>query len=512
MFQSVPQIIRHWGRHKPDALAVSAPERDWTYADIEQESNRVAQGLRASGVGLGDRVGCLTRHTAECLVLFMAASKIGAVCTPMNWRLAAAELDYVINHSESRVLMVDHAFRETVGKTSIPRVARILTTEGGHADSFSAWASAFDAVDPGYLPTPDVIALQLYSSGTTGKPKGVEICHANLMFQCNVISEYFGYRRGQPTVLLDALPTFHVSGIVNTLTIMHEAATTVARPEFVPLDILDAINRHGVTNAFMVPTMMRMLAQAVVEQKTSLPSLRAIGYGGSPVSEVVLREIADALKCGLIQVFGMTELAGMATCLGIEDHQHPELLRSAGKPLGDILLRIADVRDGHFLGENEIGEVWVSSGSVMKGYFRNPEATRETLSVVDGRQWLRTGDIGQLKNGFLFLSDRLKEMIISGGENIYPAEVENVIAAHPAVGDVAVIGVPDPVWGEAVKACVVLKAGATASAAEIIDFARERIAHYKCPKSVDFIDALPRNPSGKLLKRLLREPYWQNQG
>ena len=515
-FQSVPEMIRKWGPQKPDALALSTPARDWTYGDLERESNRVAQGLRAQGIVRGDRVATLTRNAAECLVLCLGANKIGAVMSPLNWRLAPAELDYVVNHSEARFIMVDKAFMANVGQLRLAKTPRIVVTEGNSADGaegFLAWASAFDAVDPGYLPTPDETALQLYSSGTTGKPKGVELSHANLMFQCNVISEYFGYRRGQPVVLLDALPNFHVSGIVNLLTILHEAALTVARPDFVAPDIVESINRHGVTNTFLVPVMMRMLAQAVTDLKVKLPSLRAVGYGGSPVSETVLNEVRDALGCGLIQVFGMTELGGMATCLDPQDHDDAELLRSAGKPLADVRLRIVNLADGSACAEGEVGELWVQSGSVMKGYFRNPEASREALPEPAGEgRWLRSGDIGCIKDGYLYIRDRLKEMIISGGENIYPAEVENVIASHPAVADVAVIGVPDSKWGEAVKACVVLKPGAIAGADEIIAFTRGQLAHYKCPKSVDFVATLPRNLSGKLLKRILREPYWQDQG
>lgn len=512
-FQSVPEIIRQWGRQKPDAVAISSPTRDWTFGDIDQASNRVARGLRALGIGPGDRVAALTRQTAECQILFMGASKVGAVLAPLNWRLAVAELDYVANHCEAQLIMADQAFMENLTRVTLIRARKIVVTEGDGGDSFLGWASSFDATDPGHQAAPDDTALQLYSSGTTGKPKGVELSHANLMFQCNVISEHFGYRRGEPSVLLDALPTFHVSGIVNTLTMLHEAAVTVTRPEFVPQDIVDAINRHGVTNTFLVPTMMRMLAQSVTATGTRLPSLRAVGYGGSPVSETVLNEVRDALGCGLIQVFGMTELGGMATCLAAEDHDDAEKLRSAGKPLTGVKLRIVNIADLSPCAEGEVGELWVQSGSVMTGYFRNPEASRETLPELPGAgRWLRTGDICCLKDGYLYIRDRLKEMVISGGENIYPAEVENVIASHPAVADVAIIGVPDPLWGEAVKACVVLKAGATATPAEIIAYSRENLAHYKCPKSVDIVTTLPRNPSGKLLKRVLREPYWQGQG
>jgi acyl-CoA synthetase (AMP-forming)/AMP-acid ligase II len=265
----------------------------------------------------------------------------------------------------------------------------------------------------------------------------------------------------------------------------------------------------------MVPAMILFLLQAPEARTADFSSLRVISYGGSPISETVLIEALARLRCGMFQVYGMTE-APLLTQLPPQDHD-PEgpraaLLRSAGKPSPGVELRIARA-DGTSVAEGEVGEIQVRTLQNMRGYWRNPQATAETFPEgrTDGRGWMRTGDAGYLKDGYLFIHDRIKDMVISGGENIYPAEVENALAKHPAVLECAVIGVPDPKWGESVKACVVLKPGLQADEAEIIAFVRERLASYKCPKSVDFHATLPRNPTGKLLKRVLREPYWQNQ-
>lgn len=510
MFVTIAEIVRHWGQCKESATAVISPFRDWTYAQLDQESNRIAQGLLSLGIGPGDRVGCLTRNGAECLSLLLGAAKLGAVCVPMNWRLSPVELEYVIEHSESRLLVVDSMLRPTVERLDLSRVKTLLTAEPDQDGALTSWASDFAAVDPGFHGSSDDTVLQLYSSGTTGKPKGVEITHAGLLYQCSVIGDCFGYGSDGSAVLLDVLPNFHVSGIVVSLSVLHAGALVVTRPEFAPEDILEAMERHGVSHAVMVPTMIRMLVQTMATKRISLPCLRVLAYGGSPVSEALLKEVHAVLNSALVQIYGMTELSGLATCLGPEDHARPELLRSAGRPLPSVELDIRDPCSGGVCEEGSAGEIWVRSPSVMKGYFRNSEATYETIpKEEDG--WLRSGDVGYLKNGYLFIIDRVKELIISGGENIYPTEVENVLSTHPSVADVAVIGVPDAKWGEAVKACVVLKEGAQADAAALLEFARERLAHYKCPKSIDFLLALPRNPTGKLLKRVLRSPYWEGQ-
>jgi fatty-acyl-CoA synthase len=262
--------------------------------------------------------------------------------------------------------------------------------------------------------------------------------------------------------------------------------------------------------------MIQFMLQVPGADKADYSSLKGLSYGASPISEKVLVDAMRTFKCRFMQVYGLTETTGAITCLPPEDHdpvgpkQH--LLRSAGKPIAGVELRVVDA-EGRDCPEGEVGEVWIRTAQNMKGYWANPKATANAFvgRQPDGMGWFRSGDAGYLKDGYLFLHDRIKDMILSGGENIYPAEVENTLMQHPAVADGAVIGVPDDQWGEAVKAVVVLKPGARAAEAELIEFMRGRIAHYKCPKSVDFVDAIPRNPTGKILKRVLREPYWKGK-
>ncbi len=282
--------------------------------------------------------------------------------------------------------------------------------------------------------------------------------------------------------------------------------------------MLRAIEQHRVTEAFLVPAVLMMLLASPDLATTDVSSLRTIFYGASPISEDVLVRSMSALGCDFAQVYGLTETTGAITRLMPADHDpagpRAHLLRSAGRPFDHVQLRIVDATTGEELPAGEVGEVWTRSDQNMLGYWQKPE---ETGSVLSDEGWFRTGDAGWLdEDGYLFLHDRIKDMIVSGGENIYPAEVENALLAHPDVADAAVIGVPDERWGETVKAIVVAAPGATddriALAADVTAATRDRLAHYKCPTSIDFVDALPRNPSGKVLKRELRKPYWPEDG
>jgi acyl-CoA synthetase (AMP-forming)/AMP-acid ligase II len=513
--QTLSAAIRRQGRDRPQAIACIDPQRTWTFGDIDRESSRVAQGLKSLGVGPGDRVACLSKHAAPSIVLVLAACKIGAVGMPINWRLAAPEIEYVLNNGEAKFLMVDRAFQETVGRAVVPSLRHVVSTEeGAPLESFATWRARFQPQDPGHEADPQDTAVQLFSSGTTGLPKGIELTHANLTLMNELYAEDMGYD-GSRSVFLNALPFFHIAGINSTLMPLIEGGMNVLVPEFDPAHVISIIGERRITHTFVVPAMMLFMLQSPAAQRGDFSTLQVIAYGGSPVAEQVLIDAQRTFGCQLVQIYGMTESAGTLTALRAEDHDpggpRAHLLRSAGRPIRSVEMRIVDPSSGADVKEGEVGEIWVRSLHNMKGYWRNPQATAEVFPL--GRDehggWMRTGDAGYMKEGYLYIHDRIKDMIISGGENIYPAEVENALAFHPAVAECAVIGVPDPTWGEAVKACVVLKPGASATAEEIIRFTRERLAHYKCPKSVDFYESLPRNPSGKLLKRVLREPYWK---
>jgi acyl-CoA synthetase (AMP-forming)/AMP-acid ligase II len=511
----VGDVLRRQLRERPEQLAFETPTRSWTYREADAAANRIAQGLAALGVGHGDRVACLSRHGAECALLMVAAARLGAVCAKLNWRLAPPEVAYVLGDSQAKLLMVDREFLPAVQGGSFPSLQLTLLTDGGDDTSAQPallpWLAQFDATDPQRDGAPDDAALQLYSSGTTGLPKGIELSSRNLLLACRSYSMVF--RIDADTVMLNALPSFHIAGVDNTLATLVEGGRVRYHPAFDPAATIRAIEQERITHTFLVPAMMLFVLQHPAAATADFSSLRAVSYGGSPIAETLLAEAQRRFGCALLQSYGMTEAAGSITWL-LPEHHDPggpraHLLRSAGTPAPGVEVRVVG-SNGADCGEGEVGEVWMRTRQTMLGYWRQPEATK--AAFPEGRDeaggWMRTGDAGYHRKGVLYIHDRIKDMVISGGENIYPAEVENALAAHPAISEVAVIGVPDERWGEAVKACVVLKPGHTLEASELIAWVRERLAHYKCPKTVDFATQLPRNPSGKLLKRVLREPYW----
>ena len=512
--------VRRHCDERPGLTAFHAGAVVVTFVNFDLTTNRIANALTALGVGKNDRVACLTRHHTQCFELILAACKIGAVCVPVNWRLSAPEVEYIVNHSQARALLIDEAF---IGKfvssdaVPMPTVRQIICTErvfdrcpsfehwlGSHSERFTAVAAGAD--DP---------ALQLYSSGTTGLPKGVVLAHRSLISAAHVISKQLGF--DQYDVLSNLLPTFHISGILMLLVSLYRGGKTYSYSEFDPKGFIESISRDGITHAVLVPAMILFVLQSPAVASGDFRTLKLITYGGSPISEQLLEDAMRVFGCDFLQVYGLTEVAGAVTVLPPAAHRSDgpsnELLRSAGRAAEGAQLRIVDAVTLEDVAAGQIGEIWVESVRNLTEYWRDAEATAQVFP--DGRDerggWFRTGDSGYLQDGYLFIKDRLKDMIISGGENIYPAEVENILAKHPSVADCAIIGVPDSAWGESVKACIVLKSGVEADEREIIQWTRARLAHYKCPKSVDFLEGLPRNPSGKILKRELRRPYWQEQ-
>ncbi|MDP9900919.1 long-chain-fatty-acid--CoA ligase [Variovorax ginsengisoli] len=500
---------------RPDELAYRHGEQRLSYRDVEAHTSRLANALAHAGVTRDTRVAVLTKHHIECILVTLAACKLGAVCMPVNWRLTASEVAYIVNNGEAPFLMADAEFMPTVEKAGLPGVKTLVCTGATHGSvpSLAQWYADFpDTFTPVAADTHDA-ALQLYSSGTTGLPKGIVLSHAGLLSTSRVVAKEWKFDHRH--VLGNPLPVFHVAGMTMLLLTLCTGGQTSAYADFDPKAYLKAFAQHGITHTFVVPAMILFMLQVPDAKAHDFGMLQLMAYGGSPVSETVLQQAFDVFGCDFLQVYGLTEVSGPATFLFPEDHRSGDasLLRSAGRPIGGGRLRIVDPISLQDLPDGEVGEIWIESDRNLKEYWRNPQAT--AAAYPEGRNtnggWFRSGDGGYLKDGYLFINDRIKDMIVSGGENIYPAEVENVLMRHPAVLDGAVIGVPDATWGEAVKACVVLRPGATASERDIIEFMRENLAHYKCPKSLDIIEALPRNPSGKVLKRVLREPYWKGQ-
>jgi len=513
--ETLDEILRVYPRERPDKIALRAGERSWTYRALRDEAARVAQALQAEGVSAQDRVAFLDRNVPEYFTLFFGAGMINAVTLAVNWRLAAPEMEYILNHAQARVLLIGEEFLGHLAQMKLETVKRVIVIgEGGEATRYEEWIASHDPVDPEVGCQPDDVCYQLYTSGTTGLPKGVELTQRSMMAAMEIGAREWAI--DGETVNMVAMPLFHIAGSGWALAGFCQGAESVLVYEMDPAEVLRLIETRRVTNSLFVPAVLQILSAFPGAEKTDFSSLRKIVYGASPISEEVLVRSMKTFGCGFVQVYGLTETSGAITTLTSEDHDpggpKAHLLRAAGKPWGDVKIRIVDAETRRDLPEGEVGEIWCSSAQNMKGYWRNEQATRE--AYPEGRDargigYFRTGDAGYMRDGYLFIHDRVKDMIVSGAENVYPAEIENVLMAHPGVADVAVIGVPSEKWGETVKAIIVDSPDGPAADEELLAHCRERLAGFKCPTSIDRIDALPRNPSGKILKTELREPYWR---
>jgi len=502
----VADVVREYAVARPDRVAIRHGDRELTYAELDERSNRLAQALLDSGVGAGSRVAYLDRTAPEIVELLFATSKIGAVTVPLNWRLAPRELAAVLADARPPILIAGEAYAPLAEE--IRESATELIVVG---QPYETRIAAYDAVDPGAPAESGDTVLQLYTSGTTGVPKGVLTTHRNLAAAAET-SRCWEF--DADSVSLTALPMFHIGGIGWAFLGLWNGATTVLVREFVPEDVLEVIEWQRVTNAVLVPTMIQMLVDTPGSADHDYSALRSIAYGASPITTPVLKAALRTFGCSFYGIYGLTESTGGVIQLDPADHDpsgpREHLLRSAGRPFPWVELRIADPLTGAEQAAGETGEVWLRAPNVTPGYFDRPT---ETAAAITSEGWLRTGDGGFVDaEGYLFLTDRIKDMIVSGGENVYPVEVEEALAHHLDVAEVAVIGVPDDRWGETVKALVVARPGAAVTADELIAFTRTRLAGYKLPRSIDFVDELPRTPSGKVLKRELRERYSKGPG
>ena len=499
---TLADVVRVHGRDRPDAPALIVGDHTITFGELDQRSSRVAQALAAAGVGSGDRVAFVERNGAEFFDVVFGLAKLGAVAVPVNWRLAAPEMRQIIDDAGATLVIVGADFAGHLEAVEDGLAAGVVVIgEHDRWPSFDSWVAGHPARDPGVVTGPDDLVFLMYTSGTTGAPKGVMLSNAN--YRCKCAGVAGPWRMDADAVTLAVMPLFHMAGSGWALAGLWHGGAVVVLRDVDPAAILDSVARHGVTNLLLVPAVIASLLERDDPAHTDFADLRIVVYGASPISDDVLLRGIDRFGSVFAQVYGMTETTGSVTQLDGADHV-AHLLRSCGKPYPWVQLRIVGP-DGTDVAPGDVGEVWTRSAQNMLGYWNNPDATAATLRP-DG--WLRTGDAGYLDDGYLYLHDRLKDMIVSGGENVYPAEVENVLMTQPGVADAAVIGVPDERWGEAVKAVIVASPGAELSAEDVIAYARTRLGGFKLPKSVDFVAALPRNPSGKLLKRELREPYW----
>ena len=532
--RTVPELLRRQARERPTRPAFLFGDRKLTYAALDAAANRVANALIAEGGVPGARVAVLAKDSDRSYEVLFGCIKAGAVALSINWRLARPELAYIINDARAEVLFVGTDFVSEIEaiRAELPSVRRIVVIAAGHSSqadqadqagppapgarrdapgSLDGWLAGHGDADPDVASGPDDVVLQLYTSGTTGRPKGAQLANYSFFDLMNGMARqgdgWIGLGPRDVTIL--TLPAFHIGGVWWTIRCLAAGVTCIVIEGFVGWQVLELIARHRVTKICLVPAMIQVVLAEPSCRTTDVSSLTHIVYGGSPSAQGLLQHAMATFRCALVQIYGMTETGNMAVCLRAEDHtlQGNPRMRAAGRALPGVQLKVIDAQ-GRVVPPRQIGEICIHSPSRMIGYWNLEAATAETLR--DG--WVHSGDAGFLdEDGYLYIQDRLKDMIIYAGENIYPAEIEHVLHEHPAVAEAAVIGVPDSRWGETVKAVVVLRPGASATAAEFLEFTRGRIADFKAPKSVDFVAALPRTPSGKVKKAELRATYWKGR-
>jgi acyl-CoA synthetase (AMP-forming)/AMP-acid ligase II len=486
-----------------------------TYAEARALVHRIANALAARGLRPGDRVALLSKNSIEHALWYYACSKCGVVPVPLNYRLAPPEWSYILNDAGAKLVFAQDALAGALAPVlgELGSVAHRIAigAEVPGWEPYGGFVAGQPETAPAHRPAPDDDLYQMYTSGTTGRPKGAVLTHRAVTAQLHQISFAFGGGPEQRTLVV--APLYHAAASVTTFVTVQAGGTLFIQEDFVPAEVVRALSEERIAMATLVPAMIQFCLVAVPDVAARrYEALRLIVYGASPIAEETLRRAIEVFGCDFLQGYGMTETTAVSTYLMPADHRRalsgePRLLLSAGRPILATELRIVDP-EGRPLPNGAIGEIAVRGPQLMRGYWNLPEATAEALR--DG--WMHTGDAGVLDDeGYLFVQDRTKDMIVSGGENVYPREVEDVLYRHPAVAEAAVIGVPDPKWGEAVKAVVVVKPGQAVAADELMQFCDGRLAGYKRPRSVDFVGALPRNPSGKVLKRELREKYWAGQ-
>ncbi|GAA0233364.1 long-chain-fatty-acid--CoA ligase [Cryptosporangium japonicum] len=495
--ESLADLLRTTARSTPDAPAVVGDGRNVTHGELDRRSNALASGLIDAGLAPGDRVAYLARNATEYWELFFAAAKAGLVVVPMNFRLAAPEVEWILDDVTPAALLVEEHLVPLV-PASFAGLRLVL------GSTYEEFVAAAPADDPHRDSTGDDLFSIMYSSGTTGRPKGVMTTVAGFLWAVGAFGTQFDV--SSASVSLVPTPYYHIAAGGWSLIALAAGGRIVQFTEVTPAGLITSIVGHRATHVIMVPTVMQLFISSPEASAADYSSVEWVVYGGSPISESVMVGAQTVFGAKLAQSYGLTETIGVTTILGADDHVvgAGSTLRSAGRAVPGVDVAVVDPVTGEPVPAGTTGEVVTRGPAVTPGYWKRGEA-----GAYFPGGWFRTGDAGYLdEDGYLFLADRIKDMISSGGENVYPAEVENAIMAHPDVLEVAVIGVPSERWGETPLAVVVPRAGAAVDGAAIIAHCRERLAHYKCPTSVEVVADLPRNPSGKLLKRQLREPYW----
>ena len=501
-------IVTQWETERPDAVAVAFEDTTRTWAELGDRVRRNAAGQRAAGLEPGDRVAVLDLNHPACLETTLACARAGTANAVVNFRLAPPEILYVINDSKARILFVGPEFAPVVTqiRDKLPLVERVIVI-GGESDEYEAWLAEHEPAPLTHAAAPGDCFVQLYTSGTTGFPKGAMLTHEGMAAHAENVGTSFEI--DPDAVVQVAMPLFHVGGTSYALVAMAFGARMEILRVPDPAAVARMIEVSRITHTFLVPAILAAMTKLADIRSHDFSALKSLAYGASPMPLPVMRACLALFPGVMHQVYGMTEACGVVSALGPSDHHDPAVVHrlvSAGVPIHGVEIEVRDPATGEVVPTGAPGELWVRTRQLMAGYWGQEAATAAAITA-DG--WLRSGDGGHVdEDGYIYVTDRIKDMIISGGENIYPAEIERVLAEHPTVGDVAVIGVPDERWGEVPKAVVVAAPGAEVDPAALLAHCRDNLASYKCPKSVDVLEDLPRNPTGKVLKKDLRAPYW----
>ncbi|TDU26872.1 fatty-acyl-CoA synthase [Panacagrimonas perspica] len=505
--KNLGDIPRHYARTKADqpALIDGLGRRSWK--QLDDLSNRIANGLIGAGIQPGAHIGFFGKNSARYFELLFGINKAGAGIVPLNWRLAAPEVAVVIDDAQCALVFVDREFVDVLAAVEklCKRKFKTIVFDSTRADAaeFENWLGESTAQDPDLRIHPGDTAMLIYTSGTTGKPKGVQLTHGglNAMRLCEHLEPAYEWREGD--VMLTVMPVFHLVGTGLSVQALYNGAAVSLLPALEPGNMLKLIARDRPTICALVPTAIQLVLDHPDSKTADFSSLRLVMYAGSAISSTLLKRALEEMKCRFMQFYGATESSGAMTLLRPEQHDvnNEARLRSCGTPLPLIEIKIVD-QEGNEVAPGSNGEFWARMPNMFGGYWNQPEATAAVMK--DG--WYKTGDAGfRDKDGLLYIVDRVKDMIITGGENVYSAEVEQALAKHPAIRQCAVIGLPDAKWGERVTAVIIPAPGATLTQEEVIAHCRSLIAGYKVPKEVRFVEAFPMTATGKILKRSVRE-------